>query len=188
MISGRALARARPGPVGRLDGGIQPVGRCDRSPVHSFVSGRAVAGARTGPVAGPEGCVRQLPVAIPTGPLRRGRAIRAQSVGTGQAGVRIGRPDDRDAVPIREKALGPDHAEVAISLNNLAAMYQVQGRYAEAVPLFRRSLAIWEKALGPKHPIVAQSLGNYAVLLRETGRTGQVGGPRPAYRIHFGQG
>ena len=51
--------------------------------------------------------------------------------------------------------------------------YQAQGRYAEAEPLHKRSLAILEKALGPEHPNVATSLENYAALLRETGRTAE---------------
>ncbi len=59
---------------------------------------------------------------------------------------------------------------MATSLNNLAMLYQAQGRYAEAEPLYKRSLAIGEKALGPEHPNVAGSLENYSVLLSETGR------------------
>jgi hypothetical protein len=39
------------------------------------------------------------------------------------------------ALAIREKALGRDHPDVATSLNNLAALYDVQGRYADAEPL-----------------------------------------------------
>ncbi len=46
-----------------------------------------------------------------------------------------------------------------------------QGRYAEAEPLFTRSLAIFEKALGLEHPNVATGLENYAAQLRATGRT-----------------
>ncbi len=46
------------------------------------------------------------------------------------------------------------------SLDNLAVLYQAQGRYAEAEPLHQRSLAIFEKALGPEHPDVAQSLND----------------------------
>ncbi len=72
---------------------------------------------------------------------------------------------------IYEKALGPAHPEVATSLNNLAALYAAQGRYAEAEPLYKRALAIREKALGPAHPNVADSLENYAAVLRKTGRT-----------------
>jgi hypothetical protein len=37
------------------------------------------------------------------------------------------------------KVLGPDHPDVAISLNNLASLYESQGQYAEAEPLQRRS-------------------------------------------------
>ena len=38
------------------------------------------------------------------------------------------------ALGIREKALGPDHPDVATGLNNLAELYRVQGKYAEAEP------------------------------------------------------
>ena len=65
-----------------------------------------------------------------------------------------------------EKALGPDHPDVAESLNNLAVLYDDQGRYADAEPLYKRSLAIREKALGPDHPDVAQSLNNLAGSIR----------------------
>ena len=67
--------------------------------------------------------------------------------------------------------MGPEHPDVARSLNNLAGLYRAQGKYAEAEPLYRRALAIDEKALGPEHPDVARTLGNYADLLREIGRT-----------------
>ena len=55
-------------------------------------------------------------------------------------------------------------------LYNLARLYQDQGRYAKAKPLYKQALAITEKALGPEHPAVATVLENYAMLLRETGR------------------
>ena len=68
------------------------------------------------------------------------------------------------AKPVREKALGPDHPDVAASLNNLAALYRSLDDYAKAEPLYKRSLAIYEKALGPDHPDVATSLNNLAAL------------------------
>ena len=58
----------------------------------------------------------------------------------------------RRALAIREKALGPDHPDVATSLNNLALLLQKKGNYAAAEPLCRRALAIYEKALGTNHP------------------------------------
>src|ERR1700680_1088770 len=76
-----------------------------------------------------------------------------------------------DAIPlaervlaIREKALGPDHPNVALSLNTLALLYRAQDRYANAEQLYVRSLAIYEKALGPAHPYIAASLQNLAAL------------------------
>jgi tetratricopeptide (TPR) repeat protein len=68
------------------------------------------------------------------------------------------------ALVIREKSLGPEHPDVATSLNNLAELYRTKGDYAKAEPLLQRALAIWEKALGPEHPDVANSLNNFALL------------------------
>jgi len=67
-------------------------------------------------------------------------------------------------------SFAPDHPSVANALNNLALLYRGQGRYADAEPLHKRSLAIHEKALGPDHPIVAQSLNNLAELYLLQGR------------------
>jgi len=68
------------------------------------------------------------------------------------------------ALAIWEKALGPDHPEVAMGLNNLGNLYEDQGRYGEAEPLSKRALAIQEKALGPDHPEVGKYLNNLATL------------------------
>jgi tetratricopeptide (TPR) repeat protein len=76
----------------------------------------------------------------------------------------------RRSLVIREKALGPEHPNVATSLNNLALLYYAQGKYAEAEPLYKRSLVIWEKALGPEHPNVAMSLNNLAGLYCAQGK------------------
>ena len=46
----------------------------------------------------------------------------------------------------------------------------IQGKYAEAEPLFERALAIKEKALGTEHPDVAAVLENYASLLCKMGK------------------
>jgi CHAT domain-containing protein/tetratricopeptide (TPR) repeat protein len=70
----------------------------------------------------------------------------------------------------KEKALGPDHPDIARSLNTLAILYGNQGRYSEAEPLHKRALAILEKALGPDHPDLAGSLLNLAELYKLQGR------------------
>ena len=76
----------------------------------------------------------------------------------------------KKALEVAEKNVGPNHPDVATSLNNLAELYRTQGQYAPAEPLFKRALAILEKALGPDHPDVATSLENLAVLYRATKR------------------
>ncbi len=76
----------------------------------------------------------------------------------------------KKALDVAEKAMGPNHPDVAQSLNNLGSLYHDQGQYAQAEPLYKRSLAIREKALGPDHPDVAESLNNLAELYRKTGR------------------
>ncbi len=78
------------------------------------------------------------------------------------------------SLPITEKALGPNHPDVATALNNLAGLFLGQGRYGEAEPLLKRSLAIREKALGPDHPRVATALNDLAVLYWWLGRFGEV--------------
>jgi tetratricopeptide (TPR) repeat protein len=56
------------------------------------------------------------------------------------------------------------------ALNNLAYLYFDQERYADAEPLFNRSLAISEKVHGPNHPEVATLMHNLAGLYLEQGR------------------
>ena len=74
------------------------------------------------------------------------------------------------ASALAEKDFGPDHPNVAQSLNNLALLYRAQGRYAAAEPLYKRSLRIYEKALGPDYPAVATTLNNLAALYQRQGR------------------
>ncbi|WP_448596349.1 tetratricopeptide repeat protein, partial [Thermoleptolyngbya sp.] len=69
-----------------------------------------------------------------------------------------------------EERLSADHPDTAASLNNLAGLYRVMGRYSEAEPLFGRSLAIREAQLGADHPDTATSLNNLAGLYDSMGR------------------
>ncbi len=74
------------------------------------------------------------------------------------------------ALRIREQALGPEHSDVATSLNNLAILYYEQGRYVEAEPLYQRALRIREQQLGQDHSLVASVLNNLALLYCEQGK------------------
>ena len=78
-------------------------------------------------------------------------------------------PLDRRALAIREKALGPDHADVARSLNNLGSLHETLGRYAEAEPLYKRSLAVLRRRWGQTTPMWALSLNNLGRALSSAG-------------------
>jgi tetratricopeptide (TPR) repeat protein len=73
----------------------------------------------------------------------------------------------RRALAIKEQLLGPDHPDVAMTLNNLAVLCKARGRYAEAATLYRRALSLFERELGPRHPKVTTCRENYEKLLRE---------------------
>jgi tetratricopeptide (TPR) repeat protein len=79
-------------------------------------------------------------------------------------------PVGQRGLELAEKTFGPNHANVAKSLDNLARLYSSHRKYADAELLYKRSLAIREKALGPEHPDVARSLNDLAKVYRKTGR------------------
>ena len=76
---------------------------------------------------------------------------------------------DQRAIAIQERALGPDHPELARSLNNYAIVLEETGDYPEALATHRRAEAIWQKALGPGHLLIAVSLGNQGNVLQDLG-------------------
>ena len=77
------------------------------------------------------------------------------------------------ALTIVEKALGPDHPDVARALNNLAVLYMELGRHAEAEPLLTRALAVRERELGSDHRSVALTLHNLGLASMELARYAQ---------------
>lgn len=74
------------------------------------------------------------------------------------------------ALAVAERTLGPEHPDVATSLNNLANIHYDRGRYGEAQNLHERALAIRKQAHGPDHPHVAMSLNNLANVHYDRGR------------------
>lgn len=58
---------------------------------------------------------------------------------------------------------------LATAKNNLALMYDKQGRYDEAEPMFIQALSIVENALGDLHSYVIIFLKNMAVLYHKMG-------------------
>jgi CHAT domain-containing protein len=74
-----------------------------------------------------------------------------------------------EAKDIREKVLGKLHPDYANSCNNLAVLYENQGLYSKAEPLYLEAKDIKEKVLGKLHPNYATSCNNLAKLYRNQG-------------------
>ena len=66
-------------------------------------------------------------------------------------------------VALREKILGPEHADVGAALNFLAGVYFDKGEFKTAEPIYLRALAVREKAFGQEHLDVAESVNDLAV-------------------------
>jgi len=67
-----------------------------------------------------------------------------------------------------EDALGPEHPDVAVSLDHVAGLYMKLNEPDKAEPLYRRALSIRENSLGP-HANVATNLDYLAVLYEKLG-------------------
>ena len=70
------------------------------------------------------------------------------------------------ALKIVEAAFGPDHPNVATTVNNLGLVLQELGDLEGAKSNYERALKIDEAAFGPDHPEVASIVGNLGGLLQ----------------------
>ena len=138
------------------------------------------------------------------GPLRRGRAALPASAGGARARARPRASRDahqrqQPGVPLREpgplrrgRAALPPRAGGAASAcsapsiprrssasTTWRSLYESQGRYGEAEPLYRRALEARERVLGPEHPDTLTSVNNLAALYQAQGRYGEA---EPLYR------
>jgi tetratricopeptide (TPR) repeat protein len=73
----------------------------------------------------------------------------------------------RQCVELLITRCGEQHPTTAISLNNLASLYQLQGNYAEAEPLFSRALAVHRQSSNTLN--FATGLNNLAGLYKLQG-------------------
>ncbi|MEL7160347.1 MAG: tetratricopeptide repeat protein, partial [Bacteroidota bacterium] len=91
--------------------------------------------------------------------------------------VRYFMDDNQAAIPwyqksleIRGEVLGTDHPDYGKSLNNLAIVYDVLGRYETAEPLYKAALDIREKTAGRESATFANALANLGSLYQQMGK------------------
>ena len=82
------------------------------------------------------------------------------------------------ALALAEEALGPEHPEVAVYVNNLGNVLQALGDLAGARAAYERALRIGEASFGPHHPEVATHVNNLGRVLQDLG---DLAGARAAY-------
>ena len=78
--------------------------------------------------------------------------------------------DQHRAVAAKERAGGPESADIALSMANIALNLEQMGKPTEAAEYAERSLRLVEAGLGPQHPRTAILLSNYAEILNNLGR------------------
>jgi tetratricopeptide (TPR) repeat protein len=72
-----------------------------------------------------------------------------------------------DALGVRRRALGAEHADVAEALDNLGQLARDRTRYEQAEQLHREALAMRRKLLPPGDAGIGESAANLALALRE---------------------
>lgn len=80
------------------------------------------------------------------------------------AGARL-----REAAELQERTLGPQHADLAETLNNLAIVSERQGHIADAERCYRRAADIAAVALPASHPFVTTSRDNLRAFCEANG-------------------
>jgi len=73
------------------------------------------------------------------------------------------------AVNLKKGMLGPEPAEVAVSLRNLAVCCTKTGDYARAESAFEEAVRLQEQSLGPAHLELAQTLNDFGIEERRAG-------------------
>jgi len=77
------------------------------------------------------------------------------------------------AIEIDKRSLPEDHPSLATDLNNLAGLYESQGRYDEAEPLYLEALRICDRTLGSEHPNTVTVRENFTYFVKEVVEEGQ---------------
>jgi tetratricopeptide (TPR) repeat protein/DNA-binding XRE family transcriptional regulator len=76
----------------------------------------------------------------------------------------------KKARAVSEQTVDSHPTALALTLNDLGALYLTQGRYPDAEPLLKQALEIRRQQLGSEHPDTATTLNNLARLYHDQGK------------------
>ncbi len=76
----------------------------------------------------------------------------------------------KESLALKERLLGGDNVDLALSEGNLGYVLGQLGRYEEGLSHVRRAISVAEKRLGPDHPILTDELCNEGEILDGLGR------------------
>ena len=77
------------------------------------------------------------------------------------------------ALDLRRRVLGPEHPDTLSTMNNLAALYEVEGKYTQAEAMDTQIIEIRRRVLGPEHPDTLRSMMNLAFVYSDEGKYAQ---------------
>jgi tetratricopeptide (TPR) repeat protein len=77
------------------------------------------------------------------------------------------------AISIRKELFGDLHEDLALTINNLAVVYQKAGYSRKSEELFRKALEMRRKLLEPTNPDLAHSMTNLAIVILRLGMTSE---------------
>jgi eukaryotic-like serine/threonine-protein kinase len=77
------------------------------------------------------------------------------------------------ALDLRRRVLGAEHPDTLTTMSNLAAVYDLEGKFAETEALFSQILEIRRRVLGPEHPDTLGSMMNLGTVYGDEGKYAQ---------------
>src|SRR5262245_51080368 len=86
----------------------------------------------------------------------------------------------REAASLQEQTLGPNHPDLADTLNNLGVVCEMTDNPIDAEHYFRRAYTIATATLAPDHPFVATSRNNLHDFCAARGRPAELPPSPPA--------
>ena len=146
--------------------------------------------AEASPDQNPTGAGLTVREAVDAGARRIDRDLRDQPAirwrllqVLGEVYAGLGRMDSADTLlnrtlTVQEQVFGPEHAEIAATLERLGTLAHSQGDYDLAVARFRRALAMQERVAGPGTAQAAYYMNALAIALEARGDYGEA---RPLY-------